>query len=88
MALLSFKANRNLVPRYICNKFTPINETHTINTRSASFGNLVIPKPNCEIFKQSLSYNAAKTWNSFSEEIRNCSTISLFKTTYNRTKLK
>ncbi len=48
MALLSFKTNNNLLPDYLCKKFTSISNSHTIDTRSSKAGNLCIPTTNCE----------------------------------------
>ncbi len=57
---LSFKAN-NLVPDYLCKKFTSISNSPTIDTRSCKAGNLCIPKTNCDKYKQSFTYNGVKS---------------------------
>ena len=42
-----------LAQHYITTKFTRIRDCHGISTRSALAGNLTVPKPNVECFKQS-----------------------------------
>jgi len=84
MALQSFKANSNLLPEYICKKFTPITEIHNVHTRSSTSGHLIIPKPNCEIFKQSLNFNGPRMWNSMTKDIRDSTTVQTFKSRYKK----
>ncbi len=46
--------------------------------RSASTNNFIIPKPNKEIFKQSITYAGPIIWNSLSENLKSAKTINSF----------
>ena len=60
-ALIVYKGLNGLAPNYITTKFTRIRDCHDISTRSALDGNLTVPKPNVECFKQSLCFTGAHT---------------------------
>ena len=45
--------------------------THNFITRAASNGDVQVPEPNYEMFKQSFRYQGATLWNSLPSELRN-----------------
>jgi hypothetical protein len=61
--------------------FTPFNRAnliHSHGTRGHDY-NFVIPKPNTNFLKNSLEYNGAVVWNSIPIEIRNSTSLKIFK---------
>ena len=56
-----YKIRNNLTPTYLSEPFKIASSEYA--TRHSNGINLSIPKPNLEIFKQSLTYYGAKTWN-------------------------
>ena len=69
-ALIVYKGLNRLAPNYITTKFTRIRDCHGISTCSALAGNLTVPKPNVECFKQSLCFTGAHAWNSLPIDVR------------------
>ena len=72
-----YRVNQNTVPFYIQNMFQYNNNSER-NLRSSNDLNFVIPKPNKELFKGSMSYSGAQVWNSTPVCIRLCPTIKSF----------
>ena len=81
-ALIVYKGLNGLAPNYITTKFTRIIDCHGISTRSALDGNLTVPKPNVECFKQSLCFTGAHTWNSLPIDVRESPSLYTFKRRY------
>ena len=59
--------------------FKYVRDTSDVVTRSATNMLLYVPKPNCEMFKRSLSYLGPMYWNSLPEELRCSCDINQFK---------
>ena len=57
-------------------------DIHQKALRSASDNLLYVPKPNIELFRNSLSYSGSKIWNSIPENIKQCDSVALFKKKY------
>ena len=68
----------NLVLIYMTDLFTSQSNS-LYSLRSETQGNLVVPKPITQLYKQSLSYSGAKSWNSLPVSIRQCSSLGQFK---------
>ena len=70
-AKFMYKISKSKTPSYVNEMFTlrQVNENTTI-TRSCSSNNFIIPKPNKEIFKQSLTYSGPIIWNNLPTNIR------------------
>ena len=72
-----FKVSRGLVPTYISHMFNTELKTNT-SLRSTNANNFYRPRPNLEIFKQSISYSGPSIWNSIPKSIQNMNTIECF----------
>ena len=77
-AKFMYKISKSKTPSYINEMFTfrQVNENTPI-TRSCTNNNFLIPRPNKEIFKQSLTYSGPIIWNNLPTIIKEkTSTIS------------
>ena len=81
-AVMMFKTMNNLNPPYIKNLFKFTNEIHDRCLRSASDNLLYIPKPNCELYRNSLAYSGSKIWNSIPQDVKNSDSVAIFKNRY------
>jgi hypothetical protein len=81
-SLIMFKCISGQAPNYLCDHFTLQADLHSYETRNSSNGCLALPKPNKEIFKQSLLYNGPKIWNSLPNDLKNAMSKILFKRKY------
>ena len=80
-AKIMFKVFIQEAPLYIRDMFEPImlsNESHIL--RCSSNNNFVTPKPNKELFKDSMSYSGSSTliWKVLPEHIKLSNNISIF----------
>ena len=81
-AVMMFKTMNNLNPPYIKNLFKFTNEIHDRCLRSASDNLLYIPKPNCELYRNSLAYSGSKIRNSIPQDVKNSDSVAIFKNRY------
>ena len=74
-----YKIANKIVPKYLIDLFqirnTYANST-TSNLRSVSNRNFIIPKPNINLFKNSISYSGTIIWNGIPLEIKNADYIN------------
>jgi hypothetical protein len=75
---LMFKVYHKLGPSWRSQQFNRANLIHSHGTRGHDY-NFVIPKPNTIFLKNSLEYNRAVVWNSILIEIRNSTSLKIFK---------
>ena len=78
-AKFMFKVFIQEAPLYICDMFEPTvvnNEARIL--RSTSSNNFVIPKPNKELFKHSMSYSGTLIWNVLPQHVKLSNNISTF----------
>ena len=59
-------------------------DTHDCNTRASTRGDLQIPKPSLELFRNSFRYKGATLWNSLPSHIKDASDIDRFKCLYKK----
>ena len=76
------KCIHETAPIHLMNDIVMNAHTHDIPTRASTNGVVQIPQPNCDLFKTSFRYQAAKLWNSFPPELRTITDINGFKTMY------
>lgn len=78
-AKLMFKIFNSLTPPYINQLFhlRPLNDTLQ-SLRSASTINYMMPKPQIEVFKQSMIYSGPLIWNSLPDSLKNLGNIDSF----------
>ena len=81
-ALLVYKSKSGLAPEYLSKAIVPTNSNQSYNTRFSSQDNLILPKPNTELYKSSFSYSGPKLWNSLTSEIKKSNSICEFKHLY------
>ena len=79
-ALLVYKCLHEPMPEYMKSIFS-FQSNSQYSLRSETNGNLVVPKPNHELYKHSFAYSGAKLWNSLPASFRDLSmSLSEFKT--------
>lgn len=79
--ILIFKVLHNLTPSYM-NVFRYISTVSTRNTRGSSDNLLYVPSCRTEYYKRSFTFSGTRLWNELPKEIRECLTLSSFKTSY------
>ncbi len=77
---LVYKCLHGLTPNYLSHKFHEIDHVH--NTRSITNNNLSLVKPHIHQMKRTFQYRGAYSWNQLDTNIRNCSTLTGFRTAY------
>jgi len=82
--VLMYKCIHGNAPERLCNEIEMYFDRHGFNTRNADSLNVVVPKPQIELFKQSFKYSGANTWNDLSFEQQNLPSLNLFKIHYKR----
>ena len=83
-ALLMFKAIHGMAPVYICNIICFVHDVTGRNLRSFDNMNLYQPGPSIELFKRSLAYNGPAIWNALPIALKQCTSLSQFKTLYKK----
>ena len=76
-----YKIANKIAPKYLIDLFqirTTYANSTTFNLRSVSNRNFIIPKPNINLFKNSISYSGTIIWNSIPLEIKNAESINSF----------
>ena len=88
-AVMMYKIFNNLTPSYLPNhfKFTSEIHVHQRSLWSTTENLLYIPKPNTELYRNSLAYSGSKIWNAIPEHIKQCA-FKKFKKGYLRWKFK
>ena len=85
-SLMMYKTLNGLTPSYISDMFTAVSDVHTRNTRSATAGQLALPRsfngPDTECFKFSFAFNGVNIWNDIDLNVRNAPNVQNFKTRY------
>lgn len=81
-AILVYKIMHDLTPSYLQNLFQFTSEIHTRTLRSTAENLLYIPKPNCEIYRNTLAYSGSKIWNAIPESIKVSNSLPQFKQRY------
>ena len=80
--MLMYKCIHGTAPTRLCNEIEMYFDRHGLNTRNANSLNVVLPKPNIEMFKQTFRYSGPKEWNSLHNDLQNSQTLSSFKRLY------
>lgn len=75
-----YKILSNQTPNYLSNLCVKTSDIYNArNLRSISSNNLVIKRPNSNIFKRSFTYSAAVTWNALPTDTKHSNTLSTFR---------
>ncbi len=81
---LMFKSMDGLNPHWINNNILMECENHDRNARFADNMNVVVPKPNVEIFRNSFIYQGAISWNNLPPHLKYATTHDSFKRLYKK----
>ena len=82
-AKFMYRVSQNAVPSYIQTMFN-YNVRRPDHLRSSNKTDFLIPKPNTELFKGSMSYSGVKVWNNIPNDIRQCQSIKKFTVNYTK----
>ena len=74
-ATMMFKCINGLAPLRVTNELSVISDAHSANTRASSNGNILVPMPHVEQFRNSFKYRGAVLWNSLPRDIREAQNI-------------
>jgi len=83
LATIMYKIYNNLSPSYLRRIFSKTSNVHAHNLRNCEINNCYFPNPRTEYGKGSIHYRGSVLWNKISSEIRNLSSLKLFKTSLN-----
>ena len=75
-AVLVYKSLHSFAPGYLSRKCRYKQNSHHASLRSVSAKSLNVPKPNLDLFYQTLSYSVPKIWNSLPEIVRSAPTLN------------
>ena len=78
-SFLMYKIFNNLTPSYLQEFFTFTSDIHQRSPRSTSDNLLYIPKPNIELYRNSLSYSGSKIWNAITIHVKHSTSSAEFK---------
>ena len=84
LSTLMYKCIHSEAPTWLMNNILMASENHNVITRHATELNVVVPKPNVEIFRKSFHYQGASVWNSLPVNIKYATTLNSFKYMYKR----
>ena len=77
--VLMFKCIHGIAPSYLSNGVNLERDVATYNSRSKDSMNAQVPSWRTEYYKHSFSYKSTILWNSLPNEIKNATTLTLFK---------
>ena len=83
-ATMMFKCINGLAPLRLTNELSVIGDAHSANTRASSNGNILVPMPHVEQFRNSFKYRGAVLWNTLPRDIREAQNIDEFKYRYRK----
>ena len=83
-ASMIFKCINGLAPLRLTNELSAIGDAHSANTRSSSNGNILVPMPHVEQFRNSFKYRGAALRNTLPRDIREAQSIDEFKYRYRK----
>ena len=78
-ATMMLKCIYGLAPLRLINELIVISDAHSPNTRASSNGNILVPMPHVEQFRNSFKYRGAVLWNTLPRDIREAQNIDEFK---------
>ncbi len=76
---LIYKCRKGLVPQYLAETFSNVNDKHEHHTRAQTRQNLTLVKPKNNQLKRSFKYCGALNWNNLNPVIRNATSLNIFK---------
>ena len=79
MGRLMHRCAYGKAPNYLKDMLYLVSDIHCVPTGSSTNGDLYVPHPYLEIYKQSFLYNGPVTWNQLHPELKSIQDISCFK---------
>ena len=83
-ATMVFKCIDGLAPLRLTNELSVISGAHSANIQAPSNGNIIVPMPHVEQFRNSLKYRGAVLWNTLPQDICEAENIGKFKYRYRK----
>ena len=83
-ATLMYKCVNETAPIRLIDELVMTADVHSYPTRAANNGDVLLPKPNNELFRQSFKYRSAMLWNALPQDLKNASSIDEFKYLYKK----
>ena len=83
-ATMVFKCINGLAPLRLINELNVISDAHSANTLASSNGNILVPMPHVEQFRNSFKYPGAVLWNTLPRDIRGAQNIDEFEYRYRK----
>ena len=84
LSSLMYKTIHGQAPIWLSNNVLMANENHNRSTRYASNQNVVVPKPNYEIFRKSFQYQGSMVWNGLPPQLKEANNLNSFKYLYKK----
>ena len=81
---LIFKAIHGIAPSYLSDNITMNFDIIGYNTRSTNTMNVYIPRPNKEMYRNSLLYRGGMLWNSLPDYVKDSPSLDSFKRNYHK----
>ena len=79
-ALMTFKAIKNLAPKYICDRVNLVRNIHDHDTRAAAQNQLQVRQNMNRFQEKTFANSAVSVWNNLPRDCRDAQSILLFKT--------
>ena len=80
---MTYKAINGKAPDYISAMFRYVSDVHKRTTRQTCNKDLYIPpKARLNVFRNTLRYSGAHIWNNLPANVKNVSSVEMFKTSY------
>ena len=77
--ILMYKFTSGLLPPSLINDFHFVKNIHPYPTRSSCSNNIALPQVKTEFFKRTISYTGPALWNSLPVDLRNSTSVDVFK---------
>ena len=80
ISILTFKALKNIAPKYMSDKISLAKNCHNYNTRRALKNHLQIPSANTKFGQRTFAFRASKIWNDLPNDFSYIESLLQFKT--------
>ncbi|KAI8506184.1 hypothetical protein Bbelb_156110 [Branchiostoma belcheri] len=78
-AMLVYRALDNSLPPHMRGVFIRYRDAASRSTRQSTLDNLIIPRPQLEVYRRSLRYSGATVWNSLPPHVRAAQSLGTFR---------
>jgi len=77
ISIFMYKYHNNLLPISYCGKYQQIRDKHTYNVRTCK--DYIVPRRSIKSYQTSLQYRAPMLWNMLPSSLKECDSLSVFK---------